>query len=163
MTTQIRQMRADDWEAVRRIYAQGIATGNATLESEPPDWPAFDAARLPSPRLVACLDGKVSAFAALSPVSSRAVYRGVAENILYVDPALQRRGLGLTLLRGLLRRAAAAGFWTVQAAILVENQASIALHERAGYRRVGVRHALGQDPQGCWRDVLLMEWRSELR
>ena len=157
----IEAMTATDWDAVRGIYASGIATGNATFEVEPPSWQRWDAAHLPGHRLVARSAGHVVGWAALGPVSERCVYRGVAENSVYVDPAHAGRGVGRALLTALLDEADAAGIWTVQTGIFPENLASLALHRRCGFRVVGTRERLGEHG-GRWRDVVLMERRSEV-
>lgn len=155
-------MTAEDWPAVARIFAQGIATGNATFEHQVPDWQQWSAARAPSPRLVAREGGSVIGWAALSPTSSRAVYRGVGAVSIYVDPARAGRGVGGVLLAELVSASEGAGFWTLQAGIFPENTASIALHERCGFRRLCTHTRIGQMPDGCWRDVVTYERRSEV-
>jgi phosphinothricin acetyltransferase len=155
----VRSLRRDDWPAVATIYADGIATGDATFETAVPAWDAWDAAHLPEPRLVAELDQRVAGWAALAPVSARPVYAGVAECSVYVAADARGRGLGRFLLAALVERAPAAGLWTLQAGIFPENAASLALHERAGFRLVGRRERLGQ-LHGRWRDVLLLERRA---
>ncbi len=156
----IRAMRAADWPAVRDIYRQGIETGNATFESEPPEWGAFDAGRLASPRLVAVDDvGQVLGWAALSAVSSRCVYGGVAEVSVYVAADARGRGVGSALLQALVRDSEAAGLWTLQAGIFPENEATLALHRKFGFREVGRRERIGKH-EGRWRDTLLLERRS---
>jgi L-amino acid N-acyltransferase YncA len=152
-------MRADDWPAVERIYAAGIATGDATFETEPPAWEAFDAGRLAAHRLVAERDGKVVGWAAVSGVSERCVYAGVVEHSVYVDPAHAGQGVGTALLQALIASTEAAGIWTIQTGIFPENTASLALHERSGFRVVGRRERLGRH-FGRWRDVVLLERRS---
>jgi L-amino acid N-acyltransferase YncA len=155
----IEAMTAADWPQVREIYAAGIATGNATFEARPPDWADWDASHLPELRLVARLEGRIVAWAALSPVSDRCVYGGVAENSIYVLPAVSGRGVGRRLLTALCEQAEAAGIWTIEAGMFTENEASIALHRRCGFRVVGRRERLGCH-HGVWRDVMLMERRS---
>jgi phosphinothricin acetyltransferase len=152
-------MRADDWPAVDRIDAAGIATGDATFETEPPTWEAFDAGRLAAHRLVAERDGKVVGWAAVSGVSERCVYAGVVEHSVYVDPAHAGQGVGTALLQALIASTEAAGIWTIQTGIFPENTASLALHERSGFRVVGRRERLGRH-FGRWRDVVLLERRS---
>jgi L-amino acid N-acyltransferase YncA len=152
-------MRADDWPGVERIYAAGIATGDATFETEPPTWEAFDAGRLAAHRLVAERDGKVVGWAAVSGVSERCVYAGVVEHSVYVDPAHAGQGVGTALLQALIASTEAAGIWTIQTGIFPENTASLALHERSGFRVVGRRERLGRH-FGRWRDVVLLERRS---
>jgi L-amino acid N-acyltransferase YncA len=157
----IREMLPDDWPEVARIYGEGIATGDATFETSVPEWEAWDAAHLAECRLVFELDGRIVAWAALNPVSRRSVYRGVAEHSIYVDGDVRGRGVGAELLAALIEASEQAGFWTLQTAIFPENEASIALHTRAGFRVVGTRSRLGLH-YGRWRDVVLMERRSEI-
>jgi phosphinothricin acetyltransferase len=163
-TVSIEPMTADHWPAVRRIYADGIATGDATLEREAPDWAHFDRAHRPSCRLVARdrPDGQVLGWTALSKFSPRRVYAGVAWESVYVDAGVRGRGVGRALLGALIQASEAAGFWTLFAGVLAENAASLALHERVGFQRVGVEHAVGRDANGRWRDVVLMERRSSV-
>jgi len=158
----VRPMTAADWPAVRRIYAAGIAGGDATFETEPPGWEDFTSTRLPDHRFVATSaddDGDVLGWVACSAVSHRAVYRGVVEHSVYVDPAAGGRGVGRALLDALVASTERAGIWTVQSAVFPDNAASLRLRAGAGFRVVGVRERLGcQD--GRWRDVLLLERRS---
>jgi phosphinothricin acetyltransferase len=160
MDVDISTMAEADWPSVAEIYRQGLETGHASFETEVPAFEAWDAAHLAEARLVARLDGTVAGWAALSPVSDRCVYGGVAEASVYVAPALGRRGIGSRLLSELVRRAEDAGIWTVQAGIFPENVASLAVHERCGFRVVGRRERLGRH-HGVWRDVLLVERRSD--
>jgi phosphinothricin acetyltransferase len=164
MSVSVAAMTAEHWPAVERIYAEGIATGNATFESAPPSWEAFDAGRLAAPRLVAVdEDGAVVGWAAAVPVSDRCAYAGVIEHSVYVDPAAQGRGIGRTLLTALLDAARATGIWTVQSGIFPENAPSLAVHAAAGFRVVGTRERLGRMTYGPladqWRDVVLVEKR----
>lgn len=160
MSIRIETMHPDDWPAVRRIYQQGIATGLATFETEAPDWPTWNAAHRPDCRLVARdEEGQVFGWAALTPVSGRCVYAGVAEVSVYVATEAQGRGLGTVLLQHLVSQSEAAGLWTLQAGIFAENEVSLALHQRCGFRRVGRRERLGQ-LHGVWHDVILLERRS---
>jgi len=153
-------MRPEDWPAVRTIYLEGIATGNATFEQTAPEWEQWDAGHLPSARIVARSDGgAVWGWAALSGVSSRCVYAGVAEVSIYVAERARGRGVGRQLMSRLIVDSETNGMWTLQAGIFPENVASIALHVRAGFRIVGRRERLGQ-MDGRWRDVVLMERRS---
>jgi L-amino acid N-acyltransferase YncA len=153
-------MLPEDWPAVRAIYLEGIATGNATFEQTPPEWEKWDAGHLPGARIVARSDeGDVLGWAALSAVSNRCVYAGVAEVSIYVAGRFRSRGVGGRLMARLIAESEAEGIWTLQAGIFPENRASIALHERAGFRIVGQRERLGQ-MNGRWRDVVLMERRS---
>ena len=155
-------MTAADWPTVARIFAQGIATGNATFEHEVPSWEQWSAARAPEPRLVARKAGGVIGWAALSPTSSRAVYRGVGAVSIYVDTAHVGRGVGRALLAELVAASERAGFWTLQAGIFPENKASIAVHERCGFHRLCAHLRIGQMPDGRWRDVVTYERRSEV-
>ena len=144
---------------MKAIYEQGIAGGQATFETEPPSWDDWDRTHLEGHRLVALQDGELVGWAALSPVSERCVYAGVAENSVYVADSAQGRGVGNALLEELIARAERNGIWTIQTGIFPENEASLALHERCGFRVVGTRERLGQH-HGVWRDVVLMERRS---
>src|SRR5918999_1450678 len=152
-------MRQDDWQAVERIYAAGIATGEATFETEPPSWEEFDSTRLRGHRLVAVEAGEVVGWVALAPTSSRACYAGVAEHSVYVAEHARGRGIGRALLDALLAGADADGIWTIQTSIFPENAATLALHERAGFRVVGRRERIAK-LNGVWRDTLLLERRS---
>jgi phosphinothricin acetyltransferase len=155
----IRGLTAADWPGVAAIYAEGIATRNATFELDVPSWDAWDASHLPEFRLVAEEAGRLLGWAALSGVSERCCYAGVAENSIYVAAEARGRGVGAALLGELVERAEQAGIWTIQTGIFPENEASVALHRRCGFRVVGVRERLGQ-LDGVWRDVLLLERRS---
>ena len=148
-----------DWDDVRRIYAEGIATGNATFETEPPAWEKWDRGHRGDARLVARESGRVVGWAALSRVSERCAYEGVAEVSVYVAADARGHGVGRRLLDELVRASEDAGVWTLQAGIFPENAASISLHERCGFRLVGTRERLGR-LRGHWRDVALLERRS---
>jgi L-amino acid N-acyltransferase YncA len=152
-------MRAEDWPTVERIWAEGIATGVATFETETPAWETFDADRLPGHRLVAELDGELVGWAALTRVSRRPCYAGVAENSVYVSESARGLGVGSALMEALLAGADAAGIWTIQTSVFPENEASLALHERAGFRVVGRRERIAR-LDGVWRDTLFLERRS---
>ena len=159
----IEPLQASDWPAVAAIYAEGIATGDATFETAPPSWEAWDSSHLADHRLVARLDGDehggVVAWAALAPVSDRCVYAGVAEDSIYIAERARGRGVGRGLLTELIERAERAGIWTIQTGVFPENTASLALHRRCGFRVVGVRERPGQ-LRGRWRDVVMLERRS---
>ncbi len=159
MSIRIDTMVVEDWQAVRRIYQAGIDTGHATFEAVAPSWEPWDADHLDSPRLVARDGGAVIGWAALAPVSGRCVYGGVAEVSVYVDTASRGRGVGLALLNALVAASEEAGIWTLEAGIFPQNEASVAVHRRSGFREVGRREKLGK-LGGIWRDVLLLERRS---
>ncbi|MEV4201243.1 GNAT family N-acetyltransferase [Micromonospora globbae] len=156
----IRPMTADDADRVLAIYQAGLDGGNASFETVAPTWTAFDAGRLADHRFVAVDgDGTVLGWVAVSPTSARAVYAGVVEHSIYVDPAAQGRGIARLLLDALIASTEAAGIWTIQSGIFPENAASLALHERAGFRVIGTRERVGRH-HGRWRDVVLLERRS---
>jgi phosphinothricin acetyltransferase len=157
----IESMQARDWEAVRAIYQDGIATGHASFEAEAPGWEEWDSHHRPDCRLVARSAGKVVGWAALSTVSGRCVYGGVAEVSIYVATPARGKGIGTRLLQALVEESEGAGIWTLQAGIFPENVTSIALHHRCGFRTVGRRERLGR-MNGIWRDVILMERRSKV-
>jgi len=159
MNHKIIQMKPEHWPAVREIYREGIATGNATFATDLPDWEKWNSAHLQDCRLVACKRDQVLGWAALSPVSARRVYAGVAEVSVYVAAAARGRGVGKSLLKALIQESEAKGVWTLQAGIFPENSASIALHKSCGFRKVGVRRRIGK-LRDTWRDVLLLERRS---
>src|SRR5581483_3044270 len=148
----------EDWRAVRDIYLEGIATGNATFQKTAPEWTEWDAGHLSHSRLVAKRDGAIVGWAALSRVSARAVYAGVAEVSVYVAANARGHGVGRRLLAALIAESEGQGIWTLQAGIFPENEASLALHRAAGFRVVGVRERLGC-MDGRWRDVVLLERR----
>jgi L-amino acid N-acyltransferase YncA len=154
----VRPLTRTDYDAVAAIFAEGIATRHATFETEVPSWDDWNAAHLDAHRLVAELDGEVAGWAALTPYSSRAAYRGVAEVSLYVAAAARGRGVGRALLHALIASARGGGLWTLQAGIFPENEASLALHRSLGFRDVGVRERIGW-LGGVWRDVVLLELR----
>lgn len=156
----IRPLLRADWPAVRKIYEEGINGGDATFETEAPDWTEWDAGHLDECRLVAHVDGAVVGFAALSPISSRAVYRGVAEVTVYVSAGARGSGIGTALLRSLVTASEAADLWTLQAGVFPENEASIRAHLAVGFRRVGRRERIGRFHDGRWRDTILLERRS---
>jgi L-amino acid N-acyltransferase YncA len=157
--TEIRRMSRDDWPAVEAIYAAGIATGDATFDTAPPSWEEFDRDRMRDHRLVAVEDGDVVGWAAFSPTSTRECYAGVVEHSVYVAESARGRGIGRALMEALVAEADAAGFWTIQTSIFPENAASVALHERLGFRLVGRRERIGQ-LGGVWRDTVFLERRS---
>jgi L-amino acid N-acyltransferase YncA len=155
----VRPMVPEDWDAVREIYEQGIATGDATFETGAPDWTTWDAAHLDDHRLVAVNGKAVIGWIALSPVSDRCAYAGVAEHSVYIHAEARGRGVGRALLRALIATSEAAGIWTIQTGIFLENTASLRLHQACGFRIVGRRERIGRH-HGRWRDTLLLERRS---
>ncbi|NES16290.1 MULTISPECIES: GNAT family N-acetyltransferase [Micromonospora] len=156
----VRPMTAGDAARVLAIYQAGLDGGNASFETTAPTWAAFDAGKLAAHRLVAVdEDGAVIGWVAVSPTSTRAVYAGVVEHSVYIDPAAQGRGVGRLLLDALIASTEAAGIWTIQSGVFPENEASLALHERAGFRVIGTRERVGRH-HGRWRDVILLERRS---
>lgn len=159
MDFMINAMLATDWEQVRAIYVEGIATENATFETAAPPWDAWDMAHLSFARLVARDGGRIIGWAALSAVSNRCVYAGVAEVSVYVAESARGKGVGRALLARLVEESERAGVWTLQAGILAENTASREIHKRCGFREVGLREKLGK-LNGAWRDVILLERRS---
>ena len=158
---QIRTLAVGDWEFVRSIYLAGIATGQATFETEAPTWETWNNAHLPAPRLVALSSATIVGWAALSPVSTRAVYAGVAEVSVYIAREWQGQGIGRALLQTLVDESEKSGIWTLQASVFPENVASVSLHKSCGFRKVGTRERIGK-MKGVWRDNLLLERRSQL-
>ena len=159
-TVELRPLRVDDWPAVSEIYWDGMRDGLATFETEVPSWKEWDAAHFPEHRLVADLLGEIVGWAALSPASSRRCYSGVAENSVYVARDARGLGVGRALLDALIAGAETAGLWTIQTAIFPENRASLALHEKCGFRVVGTRERIAKR-DGVWRDTVFLERRSE--
>ena len=154
-------MRPSDWEQVRAVYLEGIANGIATFETHAPLWEAWNSSHLPFARLVARLGDLVAGWAALSPVSQRCVYGGVAEVSVYVSQTQRRSGIGRQLLSALISESERNGIWTLQAGMFPENVGSLALHRRSGFREVGRRERIGK-LNGVWRDTILLERRSSL-
>lgn len=161
MSFEIDSLSASDWEKVRAIYLEGIATGHATFETEAPSWDEWNKSHLDCCRLVARQGQRIKGWAALSPVSRRHVYRGVAEVSVYVAEKFRGEGLGRALLRALITESEAAGLWTLQASIFPENAASIRLHKSCGFREVGRRERIAER-NGVWRDTVLLERRSQI-
>ncbi|MED4163169.1 GNAT family N-acetyltransferase [Halalkalibacterium halodurans] len=154
------EMTDNDWPEVERIYREGIETGNATFETEAPSWEKWDAGHVKSCRFVAKSKEKVVGWVALSPVSSRCVYQGVAEVSVYVGSTGRGKGVGRKLLASVVEESEKQGYWTLQASVFPENVASLKLHRQLGFREVGKRERLAKR-EGVWRDVILLERRSE--
>lgn len=157
----VEKMQDEEWEAVRAIYGEGIATGNATFETETPEWEDWDRSHLHDCRLIARERECIVGWAALSPVSGRCIYTGVAEVSVYVTSLMRGRGIGKALLQALIVESERGGIWTLQAGMFPENVASITLHRACGFREVGLRERIGK-LEGVWRDTILMERRSKI-
>ncbi|WP_145859737.1 GNAT family N-acetyltransferase [Pedobacter suwonensis] len=149
------------WKEVRIIYLQGIATKQATFQTDAPAWEEWDKGHLAGLRYVAIIDGNVAGWAALTPVSGRCVYAGVTEVSVYIHEAFRGKGVGKALLQKLVTESEASNIWTLQSGIFPENTASIALHEKLGFRKIGYREKIGK-MDGVWRDTVLMERRSKI-
>jgi L-amino acid N-acyltransferase YncA len=156
----IDKMKPDDWDQVAHIYHEGIATGNATFQKDIPSWEEWDADHIQTGRIVARSEDSIVGWAAMSPVSSRCVYRGVAEVSVYVSARHAGKGIGSLLLGALIEASEQQGYWTLQSGIFTENVASIKLHEKHGFRMVGHREKIGK-MDGVWRDTVLLERRSK--
>jgi L-amino acid N-acyltransferase YncA len=154
-------MRPQDWEFVQAIYLEGITTGQATFETEAPDWERWDSGHLPQCRLVARNGDAVLGWAALSPVSKRQVYAGVAEVSVYVAATARGCGVGGALMRTLIEASERHGVWTLQSSIFPENHASVTLHLKHGFREVGRRERIARH-HGAWRDTVIFERRSSV-
>lgn len=159
MEIELRTMIQDDWESVLMIYKEGIATGNATFEQEVPTYAAWDNGHLKACRVVAMFENEMAGWAALSPVSGRCVYAGVAEVSVYVSEKFRGHKIGKRLLERLIAESEKENLWTLQAGVFQENIPSIKIHEQLGFRRVGYRERVGQ-MNGVWRDTILLEKRS---
>jgi len=155
------KMQPHDWPPVKKIYEEGIATGNATFQQEVPEWEEWDKSHLQHSRIVAKQNDEVVGWAALTPVSGRCVYAGVAEVSVYVSGKARGNGIGKRLLQQLIHESEVNGIWTMQAGIFPENIASIKIHEKAGFRILGTRERIGQ-MNGVWRDTVFMERRSSI-
>jgi phosphinothricin acetyltransferase len=161
MNIAIDALLPQDWESVRVIYIEGMATGLATFETETPAWVEWDAAHLPGCRLAARLGSRLVGWSALSSVSRRMAYAGVAEGSIYIAAAVRGQGVGKALLNALIAVAEQSGFWTLQAVIFAENKPSIALHRGCGFREVGRRERIAMR-DGAWHDTIIMERRSRV-
>jgi len=157
---EIRILEANDWPSVKEIYEQGIATGNATFQTEAPSWEDWNKSHLKDCRFVFESNKQIVGWAALSPVSSRCVYAGVAEVSVYVNPSLSGKGYGSILLNTLIVESEKQGLWTLQSGVFRENIGSIRMHEKAGFREVGYREKIGK-MNGTWRDTILLERRNQ--
>lgn len=158
----IRSMVAEDWPDVSRIYQAGMDTNLATFQTDCPSYEEWDTSHIAECRFVAELNGNVVGWAALSPVSSRCVYAGVAEVSVYIDSNAQGMGIGAALMDELSRASEQEGYWTLQSGIFDNNAASLRLHEKCGYRMVGYRDKIGKDRTGTWRNTVLMERRNDI-
>jgi L-amino acid N-acyltransferase YncA len=158
----IEKMLPRHWEEARAIYLEGLATDDASFETEAPEWERWDASHMRCCRLVALEGARVEGWAALSPVSARGVYAGVAEVSVYVGAESRGAGAGRLLLSKLVAESEANGVWTLQAGVFPENVASVALHLACGFREVGRRERIGRTKEGRWRDTLLLERRSRV-
>ena len=158
--TTIEALRPEHWPGVARVYEEGIATRNATFETDVPAWEEWDSSHLAEHRFVAHRDGEVVGWAAVGPVSGRCCYQGVVEDSVYVATSARGQGVGRLLLEALIASTEAAGIWTIEAGMFPENEESVRLHEAVGFARVGTHKRLGK-LDGVWRDVLLLERRSE--
>jgi len=156
----IRNMIPSDWDEVKTIYEEGIRTKNATFETSAGTWKKWDQDHLSEPRLVAQSDGHILGWTALSPVSGRCIYDGVADVSIYIGTDARGKGVGSALLEKLIEESERQNIWTLQAGIFPENEGSIKLHEKSGFRIVGTREKMGI-MDGTWRDILLMERRSK--
>lgn len=161
MDFKIEKMLDSDWDQVKWIYLDGIATGNATFETDAPSWESWDESHSKTCRLVAKGENEVLGWAALSPVSERCVYAGVADISIYISQTSKGQGIGTALLRSIIVLSEKEGFWTLQAGIFPENTPSLKLHKKAGFREVGIRERIGK-MKGVWRDVIFLERRSKI-
>lgn len=158
----IRNMTAEDWGAISKIYQDGMNTNLATFETKCPEYDKFDSSHIKSCRFIIAENENILGWCTLSPISSRCVYSGVAEVSIYIDKRCSSKGVGTMLLQHLIKESEEQGFWTLQSGIMEDNKASIRLHEKCGFRVVGYREKIGKDSQGNWRNTVLMERRSNL-
>jgi len=162
MNYQINEMAKADWEQVAKIYSEGIKTGIATFQSSIPSWEQWNSSHIVPCRLVACLGDNILGWCALSPTSSRCVYEGVAEVSIYICEKYKGQGIGTALLTNLIKLSEENGFWTLQSGIISKNDASILLHEKCGFKKVGIREKIAKMNNGKWLDIILMECRSKI-
>lgn len=153
------KMQPGDWQQVKKIYEEGISTGNATFQTSAPEWEEWNQSHLTHSRITAAMNGKIAGWAALTPVSGRCVYAGVAEVSVYISAEARGKGLGKQLLQRLIEESESNNIWTLQAGIFPENTASLKIHEACGFRIIGTRERIGQ-MNGVWRDTILVERRS---
>lgn len=158
---EIQQLRQQQYVTVRKIYEEGIATGNATFQTEAAEWEEWDKSHLQHSRIVAIENNVVVGWAALTPVSGRCVYAGVAEVSVYVSSSFRRKGIGKLLLEKLIEESEKNNIWTLQAGIFPENNPSLKIHQELGFRQLGIRKKIGQ-MKGIWRDTVLLERRSKI-
>lgn len=161
MNDQIRAMHKNDWTEVSRIYQQGMDSNMATFETKCPEYDAFDYSHVKTCRFVSLADDKIAGWAALSTVSDRCVYGGVAEVSIYIDEDYRGKGIGTRLLNEIIAHSEKEGYWMLQAGIMQDNEASICLHKKCGFRMVGYRERIGRDRYGVWRNTVLMEKRKQ--
>nr|MBC7613145.1 N-acetyltransferase [Pseudopedobacter sp.] len=157
----IKEMLPEYWESVKKIYELGIDTGIATFELKATEWEEWNKNHLPHSRLVCLIDDRVAGWIAISAISIRSVYRGVAETSVYIQPAFKGMGIGIVLMEHLIKESEKNGIWTLQATIFEENKASIRLHEKSGFRKVGYREKIGQ-LNGVWHNTILFERRRKI-
>jgi len=162
MEVHVRSLVPEDWPDVARIYREGIDTGDATFETDVPDWSTWESGRHPTARIVAVADERILGFATVSPVSKRLVYGGVAEVMVYVASGARGMGVGRRLMDALVQVTEEAGIWSLQASIFPENEASVAVHEAVGFRIIGTRERIARTQDGRWRDTVIMERRSQV-
>lgn len=158
---QIIPLLSSDWEVVKRIYEEGIATGNASFQTAAPTWEEWDLAHAKNPRLVFIENNEILGWAAITPVSGRCVYAGVGEVSVYVSAAARGKGIGKKLLLALIAESEKENYWTLQAGIFPENTASLSIHKACGFRVIGIREKIGQ-MNSVWRDTVLLERRSSV-
>ncbi|MCP4760587.1 MAG: N-acetyltransferase [archaeon] len=157
----IREMEYNDWKAVKSVFKEGIATKNATFETNAPEWDKWNISHSQKCRLIAEKDGEVIGWAVLTPISDRCIYSGVAEVSIYIKNTEKKSGVGTILMKELIFESEKEGYWTLQAKIFPENIGSLKLHKNCGFREVGIREKIGQ-MDGLWRDVILLEKRSSI-
>lgn len=163
MDITIREMKKNDWEDVARIYKEGIETKKATFQQDVPEWSEWNREHMKSCRFVASnANGEIVGWAALSPVSTRCVYQGVAEVSVYVSPQIKGRGIGKELLLRMIDASEEAGIWTLQSSVISSNKPSIRLHEKCGFRLIGYREKIARDMDGIWKNIVLLERRSNI-